>query len=351
MRILVLGGTGAIGQHLVKLLADEEHQVMVTSRNRDGEEGFVRYINGNAHELDFLRELLTKSWDVIIDFLNYPTESFYKRFRLILNSTNQYIFLSSARVYADCEDRITEKSKRLLDTCNDYDYLNTDEYALAKAKQENLLLKSGSLNWTIIRPYITYSSHRLQLGFYEKEVWLHRIMNGKSIILPEEMMEKWTTLTHGLDVAKGIKALVGNKKSYGEIFNITHSEATTWSEILKIYRSTLLEEGIRFNVKFCTLRDILRVYPAKYQILYDRIYNRKFDSNKLMTLSNWRPEYDPERGLSTCIKSFLKSPTFHRIGWTLEARLDRMTGDITSIWEINSLKSKIGYMLYRTGIL
>ena len=41
--------------------------------------------------------------------------------------------------------------------------------ALQKAREENLLLKSDSRNWTIIRPYITYYDERLQLGVFEKK--------------------------------------------------------------------------------------------------------------------------------------------------------------------------------------
>lgn len=52
--------------------------------------------------------------------------------------------------------------------------LSIDEYAITKAHQENLLINSKNKNWTIIRPYITYSEQRLQLGTFEKEDWLYR---------------------------------------------------------------------------------------------------------------------------------------------------------------------------------
>ena len=67
---------------------------------------------------------------------------------------------------------------RLLDVSHDSIYLKTDEYALAKARQEDILRKSGKNNWTIIRPYITYSESRLQLGVLEKEAWLYRALKG-----------------------------------------------------------------------------------------------------------------------------------------------------------------------------
>ena len=51
----------------------------------------------------------------------------------MLEATDQYVFISSARVYAQTEDLITEDTPRLLDVCTDKEYLKTNEYALAKA--------------------------------------------------------------------------------------------------------------------------------------------------------------------------------------------------------------------------
>ena len=93
---------------------------------------------------------------------------------------------------------ITENSPRLLDVVHDIEYLKTDEYALSKARQEDILRKNRNNNWTIIRPYITYSGQRLQLGIYEKEQWLYRALQNKPIVFPEELRNNLTTLTWGV---------------------------------------------------------------------------------------------------------------------------------------------------------
>ncbi len=67
-------------------------------------------------------------------------------------------------------------SPRLVDVCTDPEYLSIDEYGMAKGREENLLRETGRTNWTIIRPYITYNSNRIQLGVYEKENWLRRAL-------------------------------------------------------------------------------------------------------------------------------------------------------------------------------
>lgn len=174
--ILLLGGTGAMGNHLVQILNDGNHNVFVTSRRHRQNRSGVTYIQGNAHDEDFLNSVLAKvEWDVIVDFMIYGTDEFSCRVNKLLKACKQYVFLSSSRVYADSKEPITEQSPRLLDVCKDEEYLKTDEYALSKAREENVLFNSEYKNWTIIRPYITYSEIRLQLGVLEKIIGYIRL--------------------------------------------------------------------------------------------------------------------------------------------------------------------------------
>ncbi len=52
MKILILGGTGAMGEHLVRLLEEDgtADEICVTSRGERESCGRVRYLRGNAHE-------------------------------------------------------------------------------------------------------------------------------------------------------------------------------------------------------------------------------------------------------------------------------------------------------------
>ena len=147
LKILLMGGTGAMGNHLVSLLKRTDNQVVVTSRSKRADSGNISYIQGNAHELPFLHSLLKQKFDIIIDFMVYNTGEFKIRYKTILTACQQYIFISSSRVYADSHTPITEDSPRILDVCKDELYLKTDEYALTKARQENILFYSGFTNY------------------------------------------------------------------------------------------------------------------------------------------------------------------------------------------------------------
>lgn len=172
-----------------------EDEIYVTSRKQMTSRDNLHYIQGNAKDPDFFVSLLNRKYDVIIDFMVYGTDELERRLPELLSHTDQYCFFSSSRVYAESRQPITEESPRLLDVCTDQEYLHTDEYALAKAREEDLLRKSKEKNWTIIRPYITYNDYRLQLGVYEKENWLYRALQGRTIVLPKDIADRKTSLT------------------------------------------------------------------------------------------------------------------------------------------------------------
>lgn len=164
-KILLLGGTGAMGVYLVPELISLGFEVFVTSRSAKTSDNVkLTYIQGNARYDKFIEKIFVNKYDAIVDFMVYTTEEFQYRHELLLKNTKHYIFLSTYRVFAESNLPITENSPRLLDVSNDSEYLATDEYALMKARQENILRKSQYKNWTIIRPTITYSKTRFQLG-------------------------------------------------------------------------------------------------------------------------------------------------------------------------------------------
>ena len=274
----------------------------------------------------------------------YTTEEFRSRLDMLLNATNQYLFMSSSRVYADSKTPINEDSPRLLDVTTDSEYLKTDEYALTKARQENLLRESGEANWTIIRPYITYSDQRLQLGVYEKELWLYRALHDKTIVFPKLIAEKYTTLTLGKDVASGISKLIGNEKTMGEIFHITTDKAIKWRDVFSIYNKVFSEiTGKDIKIKY--VNDTREILGNNYQALYDRHYDRIFDNRKFLDLAGDFEFEQPTLGLERCLREFLEKPVFREI--PVVAKMDKLAGERTKLSEISGLKKKVKYLASR----
>jgi len=350
MKVLILGGTGAMGVHLTSILSNAGRAVSITTRQNHQSTRNVNYIKGNAKEIDFLNQLLQNSWDVIVDFMIYDNNQFSQRLEKMLLATKHYIYTSSARVYAESNIELTENSARLLDVSEDNEFLSKNEYSLNKARQEDLLKQSSFRNWTIVRPYITYSENRLQLGVFEKEEWLYRALKGRTIVFSEELKKKLTTLTYGEDVANGIFSIIENQNTLGKIFHITNNNAVSWEVVLNTY-TQILEKytGLRSKVKFVHDEEFnsFRAGEAKYQLIYDRLFNRVFDNSEIAQFIDIQSFKPLEIGLNKCLQSFLQQVSFNSINWTHEAIKDKLTGEYTSLNEIKGLKQKLRYLKYR----
>lgn len=353
MKVLILGGTGAMGASLVQILAENlVNEIYVTSRSPHESYSNVHYIQGNAHDVSFLNEILKSGYDVIVDFMVYTLEEFIEKVELLLSATRQYVFLSSSRVYADNGiNRITEESPRLLDVCKDIEFLQTNEYALEKAREENVLMKSKRKNWTIIRPYITYNEERLQLGAFEKEHWLYRAINGKKVVFAKDIAEHWTTLTYGEDVAKVIAKIMNNASCLGEIYNIAGAEPIMWKEVLEIYCNTFKNiTGNELKVHWIeSSKKISKIMGNEYQVSYDRLFERRFDNKKIESINGEKIIYvQPQEGIAKCLSKFIQEQhEFRKIHYRTDAYMDRLTGEYEPIKVIGSFQQRVKYIIWR----
>ena len=346
-RALLLGGTGAMGVYLVQYLIERGWDVTVTSRSEHPNRSYVTYVKGNAKDKAFLDGLLnSQRWDVIVDFMVWGTQEFSARYQALLGACDQYVFLSSYRAYAD-SPVIVEDSHRLLDVCQDKDYLATDEYALAKARQENLIRASGRDNWTIVHPSITYSKARFQICTLECEQWLWRWMRGLAIALPPEMLDKQTTLTWAGDAARFIACLCANIDALGQTVNVVTGEHMTWRQVIDIYDSIL---PLPVDVRPVSVEEYIDIVQMRYPVLYDRMFDRVLDNSKALRLSGLKQsDLKPlKEGLTQELKPFLESPKFRYIDPRFQARMDKATHS----WSYTSafgLKGTVEYILSRFG--
>ena len=347
MDILILGGTGTMGVALTSLLVREGHNVYVTSRSKHENYGTVSYIEGNAKNMSFIRQVLSvRKWDSILDFMMYNTKEFEERYKILLDSTSQYIFMSSARVYSNADRFQTEQTPRLLDYIKDESYLATDEYALHKAREENLLINSGNNNYTIIRPGITYGTNRMQLGVLEKEEWLYQALSGKPIIISHRIVSKFTTMTFNEDSAQCIFKLVGNPKAFGEIYNITTDKYIKWIDVLNVYADSI-ENVTGTRPDIIITNNIVAEKRHGYQVTYDRVYDRRFDNRKIAELMGDFQFSTVQEKIPECIREFIKNPEFLSLRPIDESIKDRYTKSFTKLSSFSGWRNKVKYLLYR----
>lgn len=289
-KVLVLGGTGAMGIYTVPELLVKGYQVDVVSMDdwRMANKN-VRYIQADGFDDSFLKNLLEiNHYDAIIDYMLYKTDTFAKRVALLLTHTKHYIFLSTYRIYSSDEVPIKEISPRLLESrAADVEYQShdKDEYSLYKARQEDVLHASGYSNWTIVRPAITFSKFRYQLVTLEAPVVIQRAMEGKKVLLPEKAMDVEATMSWAGDVGKMFARLVLNPKAYGQVFSICTAEHHTWREIAEYYKEII---GLDYEV--IDTEEYLQVWAlnswgARYQLLFDRCLDRVMDNSRILEVT------------------------------------------------------------------
>ena len=351
MKILLLGGTGAMGSPLSRILSKQGHEVIVSSRSKHTRVDNIKYIHANAKDLTTIKSvLINDKYDVIVDFLVYNIQEFSERIDLFLNSTSQYVFISSCRVFAVTKGVITEKSPRILDIISKNGDIDYEDYSITKALQENILFNHEKKNWTIIRPSLTYNNYHFPLGPLEKEQWLYRTLRGRNVVFSEDMRNVKTALAYGDDVAKSIASLIGNNKAFAEDFNIASEHSESWEKILDIYLTILKDKtNIIPRVVYSNECIKLKANNNDSQILYARGVDRTFNCSKLKAVGLYDIR-SPEDGFKESLGNFLNKPVFFFIDWKLEAWSDKVSGEFTSFHEIPTFKNKIKYLIFRFGL-
>jgi nucleoside-diphosphate-sugar epimerase len=291
-KVLVLGGTGAMGVYLVPELADLGYQVHVVSLDQvESGDPNITYMQADAKDDSYLRKLLENKYEVIVDFMYYSTQEFANRYEMMLDRTNHYIFLSSYRVYANSATPIKETSFRLLDVSDDKEYLATGDYSLSKARQEDILISSRFANWTIARPAITYSKYKYQLVTLEANTFIYRARNKMPVVLPQDAMPVQATMSWAGDVARLMSRLVLNPAAFQEAFTLSTSEHRTWGEIANYYKEIIGFDYITVDTEtYLAFFGPSGAKGARYQLMYDRCFNRVVDNSKVLKATGLKQE-------------------------------------------------------------
>src|ERR1700755_3631093 len=99
LNILILGGTGFIGPHLVRHAVSRGHKITIFTRGRrDGDlPAEVARLQGDRNGK--LEALEGKRWDGVVDDSGNVTEWVRLSTQLLKDATNAYLFTSSTGVY------------------------------------------------------------------------------------------------------------------------------------------------------------------------------------------------------------------------------------------------------------
>ena len=328
-KVLVLGGTGAMGQHLVPMLVAMGYSVDVVYNSFDemkAESPNVRYIKADAKDMQFIEDILKNSYDGIVDFMIYMSNELVTKLPKFLDNTGHYIYFSTYRIYANEEHPIRETSPRLLDVSTDKLLRLSDDYCIYKAKGEDLLHWTKKQNYTIVRPSITYSLLRYQLVTLEAHDTVGRAMTGRKALLPEQARYVQGTMSWGGDAGKMLSRLLFNEKALTETYTISTAEHHSWGEIAEYYKDIcgLEVEWVDKEYYLQAISPFRNYLQPRWQLEYDRLFDRIMDNSKILAAtglkqSDLMPLYDGLKyEIGRCPKNFEWHPN-PRMDEVLEA--------------------------------
>ena len=290
-KVLLIGGGGTLGSYTGKELLRLGFSVdVICLEDRKTQNPRLRFYRETATET-FLEELLRKnSYDGIVNFIHYPEVKDYRPVHQLLSeNTDHLIFLSSYRVYGDLEHPITENAPQLVDIVEDKDFLEHEKYAVSKARAEQFLREeSNTVNWTIVRPVISFSQRRFDLVTRSGREILKLAEQGRAITLPKECRQ----LTAGLDWAGNSGRLIANllfkEETLGEAYTISTAQNLTWGQVAEFYAELLEAKIVWVNMEEY-LKDTGEA-KAPWGLKYDRMFDRVIDNSKVMKVTGFRNE-------------------------------------------------------------
>lgn len=287
-KVLLIAGGGTLGTYTAKELLNKGCAVDVicledyTSNNPK-----LCYHKAKA-DLNYLTEFLKdKYYDGIVNFIHYYVPEMYKPVHKLLTSkTDQLIFLSSYRVYAESKQPLTEEAPFLADVVEDEEFLKSEDYAVPKAICEKFLREeSGTENWTVVRPVISFSDKRFDLVTVSGHEIIDAARSGKTVILPEAAKN----LTAGLDWAGNSGKLIANllfkKECFGEAYTVSSGQNLTWGEVADIYTRLT---GVNF--RWADTEEYVSTGHGGNGLFYDRLYDRAVDNTKILKATGFKNE-------------------------------------------------------------
>lgn len=288
-RVLLIAGGGTLGTYTYKELLAMGYSVdVICLEDYESSDERLRFFKAYATD-EYLEEMFAKNHYVsIVNFICYRNADDYKKvYPLLIKNTDQLVFVSSYRVYADEEHPIKETSPRLYDVLTDEAFLNEENYARPKSQCEDFLRNEcASDPWTIVRPVISFSDRRMDFYTYSGQKVLDYAQRGEEMVVPAAAKNKTAGLDWAGNSGKLIARLCVNPKAIGECYTISTAPNLTWGEVAEIY-----EELIGLKVKWGSEEEYLEKNPQiGFMYHYDRKYDRAVDCTKVLNAVGMKKE-------------------------------------------------------------
>lgn len=192
LRILVLGGTGFIGPHMVRYAVERGHEVSIFTRGRrdiDLPERVERLVGDRNDDHTALEG---RTWDVVLDNNAQDYRWVQKSTELLADATRQYVFVSSISAYALEGFGWDRAEQVMMEPLVDEDYQRIEPpegwsdgddapYGLMKTLSEDIVHAAFPGGATIVRPGLIVGPGDTTDRF---TYWPVRLDDGGEVLAP-----------------------------------------------------------------------------------------------------------------------------------------------------------------------
>jgi 2'-hydroxyisoflavone reductase len=180
-KILVLGGTGYIGPHIVRALVAAGHTVTLFNRGKTHAELFPDLEKLHGDRDGHLEALHGRSWDAVIDDAGFVPRVVRQSVDLLAPLVGQYVFISTISVYKDLATPGMDETGAVDAVPADADEKDKRLYGPFKAACEQVVTTGMAGRATILRPGVIVGPGDPTGRFTH---WASRIAEGGEVLAP-----------------------------------------------------------------------------------------------------------------------------------------------------------------------
>ena len=272
--VLVTGGAGFIGSHVVRHCLDMGHQVVVLDDLSGGFEDHIPegavFVKGSVYDEVLVEELFNQyRFDYVYHLAAYAAEGlshFIRRFNYnnnlvgSINLINEsikhkvkcFVFTSSIAVYGAGQLPMTESTVPQPE----------DPYGVSKYAVEMDLRAAHEmfgLNYVVFRPHNVYGENQNIGDKYRNVIgiFMNQIMQGKQLTIFGDGTQT-RAFSYIDDVAIPIAKCVNIPEAYNQVFNIGADKPYTVNELAEVVSR---EFGVEPNIKHLNARnEVMHAY-------------------------------------------------------------------------------------------
>jgi 2'-hydroxyisoflavone reductase len=228
LKILIMGGTGFLGPHVVEVARKRGHTLTLFNRGKTHPGLFPDIEQLHGDRKSDLSALEGRKWDAVVDTSAYIPADVTKSATLLAPNVTQYLLISTVSVYAKLDKPGQDESAPLATTDKpDADKVTNENYGALKALCEKAALAALPGRTIVIRPGLIVGPGDPTDRF---TYWPVRVSRGGEVLAPGKPADP-VQFIDGRDLAEFI-VLCLEKKAFGTYNADAQAGALTIGEVL-----------------------------------------------------------------------------------------------------------------------